>query len=172
MLNIYDITGGTITNRKFVGLKEILTISTIYYNAPKEITLFANTYIGSELQSTIYYYSLTNTSMQCAYVDTTLANITLIGCLLELRQWTFFEPTNQIIDTDNNLIKVDVTTQEEGNFTLILSDLIGNIVETISFNKTTKNLDHRTFYFRSDIASGTYFITLTSPNYLISRQFL
>ena len=93
--------------------------------------------------------------------------IKLLECLLPLRQFVIFTPTNFSINPNisEDYSKIQLKTSEVGTFKFEVFDYTGNLVDTFYLNRANKSDSEELNYdLRLDNKTqGAYFIKLTAP---------
>jgi hypothetical protein len=174
MIQVHSVNIGTITDRTQNGLIETIQILSQYpSNTNKmELQLFANASLGRDTISNIIFFDL-NSPFPCSNIDSTFTLFELIGCNLGERIFKFFNPTELLINTNNNNYDCKILSEEKGNFQISIYNIIGNIIKQKNWFKENNTFESKNIIIdNTDLVSGCYFIMLQSPNSSIKKQVL
>ena len=172
MIQIYNTNVGEIIGRTQNGLIETIQIKISLIVPEIKLELYANTSLGRDTISDIIFFDFEST-MPCFKIDSIFVPFELVGCNLGTRIFNFFNPTELIVNTEDNHYNCEILSEEEGHFNLSIYNLIGNKILEKKWRKENKILEKKNILLNnSDLSSGSYFILLQTPNEFIRKKVL
>ena len=108
-------------------------------------------------------------------IDYTNSNISFISCDQPFRQIKLIIKTDFKVSIINEELKINLSTEESGQFEFIIIDLNGKILQTTNFttNKDEYLKEEILIINLEDLPSGSYFIRMITPNgKFYTKQFI
>ncbi len=108
-------------------------------------------------------------------IDYTNSNISFISCDQPFRQIKLIIKTDFEVSIINEELKINLSTEESGQFEFIIIDLNGKILQTTNFttNKDEYLKEEILIINLEDLPSGSYFIRMITPNgKFYTKQFI
>ena len=117
-------------------------------------------------------YEDDNTLLDVCVANSDSALIKYVACNFPLRRVKFLSETQFEAQIKENRIAMILSTEEQGIFKFVLTDINGRVVKQESFNATANeyNAEEVTFFDLGDVSSGAYIVKMQTPSGRIVSQ--
>ncbi|MCL2039490.1 MAG: hypothetical protein FWG85_03570 [Bacteroidetes bacterium] len=177
MVQVYGTNIGEmkdITRNELIETISIINLFSANNSGTNEIDLqlYATTTLGLDTTSDIIFFDF-ESDIPCANIDSVFVNFELIGCRLGERIFKFFEPTTLSVNATDNYFDCEISSEEEGAFSISIYSLLGEQIQQITWFKKNKLLEKKNILlYNYVLGSGSYFILLQTPSDFIRKKVL
>jgi hypothetical protein len=166
---------GLIKSNQIIGNDRVITISANaeFQQNESEINLiYGQALIGREetVSTKILNAKFTNPKIQHETKD---GSLRVDGCINNISGLQMFKPTTMKItpNPSDSEIKVQLSSQSTGAFSIIIYDMQGREVARESFVKTNQNYETRDYLFNiNNLGAGIYSVHLNAPWSFLREQ--
>jgi hypothetical protein len=133
---------------------------------PNKFELCFTALLGSDSLTSLKVFENSITQQETCVDIKDSSTIKYEACVLPYRSVVFLTATEFFVEELENKIVISLSTEEQGNFRFVISDVNGSSVEEFNYTNNNGRITKAEVYNYStnELAAGVYFIRMQSPS--------
>lgn len=132
---------------------------------PNKFELCFTALLGSDSLTSLKVFENSITQQEICVDIKDSSTIKYEACVLPYRSVVFLTATEFFVEEIENEIVISLSTEEEGDFRFVISDVNGGSIEEFSYTNSNGRITKAEIYnySTSELAAGVYFIRMQTP---------